>query len=54
LEPPVAIVSDRNPDRRLKVIRVYHNTWPLTGEHRVRPPLSPADPNLHTEGTPAE
>src|SRR5829696_5978717 len=54
LELPIAIVSDRNPDRTLKVIRVYHSTWPLTGEHRVRPPLLPAEPNLHAEGTPAE
>src|SRR5919107_4030282 len=51
-ELPVAVVSDRNPDRTLKVIRVYHSTWPLTGEHRVRPPLLPADPNLHVEGIP--
>src|SRR5918994_1471843 len=50
LELPVAVVSERNPDRTLKVIRVYHSTWPLTGEHRVRPPLLPADPNLHVEG----
>jgi hypothetical protein len=52
VELPVAVVSDRNPDRTLKVIRVYHSTWPLTGEHRVRPPLLPADPGLHAEGTP--
>lgn len=52
VELPVAIVTDRNPDRTLKVVRVYHSTWPLTGEHRVRPPLFPADPNLHSEGTP--
>src|SRR5919112_2413227 len=52
VELPVAIVSDRNPDRTVKVIRVYHSTWPLTGEHRVRPPLLAADPNLHAEGTP--
>ena len=52
VELPVAIVTDRNPDRTLKVIRVYHSTWPLAGEHRVRPPLLPADPKLHTEGTP--
>src|ERR671913_1064765 len=54
VELPVAVVSDRNPDRTLKVIRVYHSTWPLTGEHRVRPPLLPADPNLHAEGTPGD
>jgi hypothetical protein len=53
VELPVAVVSDRNPDRTLKVIRVYHSTWPLTGEHRVRPPLLPADPNLLAEGAPA-
>jgi hypothetical protein len=54
VELPVAIVTDRNPDRTLKVVRVYHSTWPLTGEHRVRPPLLPADPNLHPEGTPGD
>jgi hypothetical protein len=54
VELPVAVVSDRNPDRTVKVVRVYHSTWPLTGEHRTRPPLLPADPNLHAEGTPGE
>jgi hypothetical protein len=54
VELPVAIVSDRNPDRTLKVIRVYHSMWPLTGEHRVRPPLLPADPGLHPEGAPGD
>jgi hypothetical protein len=51
VELPVAIVSDRNPERTLKAIRVYHSMWPLTGEHRVRSPLLPADPDLHAEGT---
>ena len=50
VELPVAIVADRNPDRTLKTIRVYHSMWPLTGEHAVRPPLLPADPGLHAEG----
>jgi hypothetical protein len=54
VELPVAVVSDRNPDRTLKVIRVYHSTWPLTGQHRVRPPLLPADPNLNVEGMPGD
>lgn len=54
VELPVAIVSDRNPDRALKAIRVYHSMWPLTGEHRVRPPLLPADPGLHAEGAPGD
>jgi hypothetical protein len=46
VELPVAIVSDRNPDRTLKTIRVYHSRWPLTGGHRVRPSLLPKDPNV--------
>ena len=50
VELPVAIVADRNPDRTLKAIRVYHSMWPLTGEHAVRPPLLLADPELHAEG----
>jgi hypothetical protein len=50
----VAIVSDRNPERTLKVIRVYHSMWPLTGEHRVRPPLLPEDQGLHAEGAPGD
>ena len=50
VELPVAIVTDRNPDRTLKAIRVYHSMWPLTGEHAVRPPLLPADPELHAQG----
>jgi hypothetical protein len=41
VELPVAIVTDRDPDRTLKLIRVYHSTWPLTGEHRVRPRSCP-------------
>jgi hypothetical protein len=44
---PVAIVADRNPDRSLKAIRVYHSMWPLTGSHDVRPPLLPEDRRLH-------
>jgi hypothetical protein len=54
VELPVAIVTDRNPDRTLKTIRVYHSMWPLTGRHTVRPPLLPADPGLHAEGTPGD
>jgi SnoaL-like protein len=54
VELPVAIVSDRNPDRTLKAIRVYHSMWPLTREHRVRSPLLPADPELHAEGSPGD
>src|SRR5215204_2340106 len=54
VELPVAIVADRNPDRTLKAIRVYHSMWPLTGSHTVRPPLLPEDPSLHAEGAPGD
>jgi hypothetical protein len=54
VELPVAVVSDRNPDRTLKTIRVYHSMWPLTGRHTVRPPLLPVDPSLHAKGTPGD
>jgi hypothetical protein len=54
VELPVAIVADRNPDRTVKAIRVYHSLWPLTGEHRIRPPLLPEDPSLHAEGAPGD
>jgi hypothetical protein len=53
IELPVAIVTDRNPDRTLKAIRVYHSMWPLTGRHNVRPPLLPEDARLHAEGSPS-
>jgi hypothetical protein len=46
VELPAAIVSDRNPDRTVKAIRVYHSMWPLTGGHQVREPLLPPDPNI--------
>ena len=54
VELPVAIVSDRNPDRTLKTIRIYHSMWPLTGGHRVREPLLPRDPNIVVPDAPGE
>ena len=45
VELPVAIVTERHPDRTLRTIRVYHSMWPLTGGHRVREPLLPPDPS---------
>ncbi len=54
IELPVAIVTDRNPDRTLKTIRVYHSMWPLTGRHNVRLPLLPEDARLHAEGSPGD
>ena len=54
IELPVAILTERNPDRTLKAIRVYHSMWPLTGSHNVRPPLLPEDPGLHAEDSPGD
>jgi hypothetical protein len=54
VELPVAIVTDRNPDRTLKAIRVYHSMWPLTGGHSLRAPLLPEDPGLHAGGSPRD
>src|SRR5215204_4868362 len=54
VELPVAIVTDRNPDRTLKAIRVYHSMWPLTADHALRRPLLPADPKLHAQGAPGD
>jgi SnoaL-like domain len=46
VELPVAVVTDRNPERTIKMIRVYHSMWPLTGGHQVRERLLPRDPNI--------
>src|SRR5215216_2029634 len=54
VELPVAIVTERSPERTLKAIRVYHSMWPLTASHYVRPPLLPEDPRLHPEGAPGD
>jgi hypothetical protein len=54
IELPVAIVTDRNPNRAVKAIRVYHSMWPLTGEHAVRSPLLTEDPRLHAEEWPGD
>jgi hypothetical protein len=43
---PVAIVADRQPDQRIKELRIYRSTWSLTGRHAHRPPLLQPDPEL--------
>lgn len=44
---PVAMAVDGFADRPgLGQARIYHSTWPLSGSHRVRPPLLAADPKL--------
>jgi hypothetical protein len=43
---PVAIVAEKGSDRRIKELRVYFSSWPLTGRHANRPPLLQPDPKL--------
>lgn len=38
IDLPVGLVADRQGEG-FSAVRVYHSTWPLTGGHRVRPPL---------------
>ena len=38
IDIPVAVVADLSGDG-VSWIRVYHSTWPLSGEHDLRPPL---------------
>lgn len=38
IDIPVAVVADISGDG-VSWIRVYHSTWPLSGEHVLRPPL---------------
>ena len=43
---PVAVVADRRRDGRIRELRIYYSTWPLTGRHSSRPPLLQQDPEL--------
>ena len=47
IELPMAVVADRDDERRIIELRVYYSTWPLTGRHANRPPLLQPDPELH-------
>jgi hypothetical protein len=38
IDLPIGLVADRQ-GAGFSAVRVYHSTWPLTGGHRVRPPL---------------
>ncbi len=38
IDLPVAIVADREGEA-MSAVRIYHSTWPLTGQHRVRAPI---------------
>jgi hypothetical protein len=54
VELPVAVVSERESDRRIDELRVYSSSWPLTGRHAVRPPLLQPDPELRESDVVAE
>jgi hypothetical protein len=51
---PVAEVADREPDKRIKELRVYYSSWPLTGRHANRPPVLQPDPALRESDVVAE
>lgn len=53
-ELPVAVVTQLATDRRIAWVRVYHSLWPLTGGHRVRPPLLEPDASIVLDGAPDE
>jgi hypothetical protein len=46
IDLPVATVADKRFDRRIKELRMYYSSWPLTGRHATRPPLLQPDPEL--------
>jgi SnoaL-like domain len=47
---PVAVVADREPDGRIRELRIYSSTWPFTAGHAGRPPILQADPELRESG----
>jgi hypothetical protein len=46
VELPVAIVADRDQEAHLVELRMYFSTWPLTGNHAIRPPLLQPNPDV--------
>jgi hypothetical protein len=46
IELPLALAADLDPDARMIELRMYFSGWPLTGGHRVRPPLLQPVPDL--------
>jgi pimeloyl-ACP methyl ester carboxylesterase len=47
IELPLALATDFDQDDRMIELRMYFSEWPLTGGHRVRPPLLQPDLDLH-------
>jgi hypothetical protein len=46
VELPLAIAADLDERARMSELRMYFSQWPLTGRHRVRPPLLQPDPGV--------
>ena len=51
---PVATVADKRFDRRIKELRMYYSSRPLTGHRATRPPLLQPDPELHASDVVSE
>lgn len=51
---PVATVADKRFDRRVKELRMYYSSWPLTGRHATRPTLLQPDPELRASDVVAD
>lgn len=45
IDVPLHLVAELDGDA-ITALRAYHSTYPLTGEHLVRPPLVQPDPDL--------
>jgi hypothetical protein len=45
IDLPVAVVGEEDGPR-VRRVRVYHSTWPLSGAHAIRGPLLPPTPGL--------
>lgn len=44
---PIAIATDRTGAGKLVELRIYFSTWPLNGDHAIRPPLLQPSPDVH-------
>jgi hypothetical protein len=44
---PVAVVADRQGDKRIDELRIYSSSFPLSLRHANRPPLLQPDPSLN-------
>jgi SnoaL-like domain len=54
VELPLALAADLDDRGRMLELRMYFSGWPLTGGHRVRPPLLQPAPGLSESGVVGE